>query len=153
MTNRKYKIILLILILFILFYGMLVKAAWYDLELKVENKALSPGSVFSGVGEVVIAPESGNALLVEVKGHNKMAGEYYVISFPQSEVELYHGEGDTLLATDFQTSLEENIGQLNNKGRDQFTLGATIKNITSDKSSGEYETYEQAVIEIDFLDD
>lgn len=146
------KIILLFLILLLFSTTAAEAQGWLKIRIRVENKDLTPGAVFSGMERVVISPESSDALQVDISSHHRLAGERYEVTFPQEEVILYNDNGDTLLATDFETSLEGNIGVVDDGGDDQFTLGATIKNISYDVPSGHYVSEPPALIYVEFMD-
>ena len=157
LTNKPIikiaKKIVLLMIVFLLFSTAAVRAqGWLKITVRVENKDLTPGAVFAGVEQVVVSAESSGALNVDISSHHRLSGERYQVSFPREEVILYNENGDTLLATDFETSLEGNIGVVDDKGNDEFRLGATIKNISVDRTSGEYESDPSAIIYVEFID-
>ncbi|MCK8824764.1 DUF4402 domain-containing protein [Fuchsiella alkaliacetigena] len=147
MWDKRVSIVLFIICL--LLYSGALMAQGPGLQIRNIQDSLYGGEVFTGVEEVIISPDSSEALEVEVS-RGEPGGEFEV-SFPDDEVEL---EGDrngfVIMATDFTTNLEDNKGYFDENGEAIFTIGATFKEIAEGIAGGDYEG--SAFVEVNSLD-
>ena len=144
-----FQLLIICLLTLALFTGeVLALQEDSDIEFEIMTGSLEAGPYFSGSGQVIIPPGRSQALRVEIKADSRYQGEEFLVSFPEETIELLNLGGDLLLATNFNTCLDNNIGRLDSEGRAEFTVGLTINNITADKESGEYKNIQLPLITV-----
>jgi hypothetical protein len=114
---------------------VLAKKKQKNVKLKV-RKELDFGRVYAGSTGLQVNPSDPGALTVDVRGAGNTE---YEVSFSTQEITLTPKKGSgSITVSNFTSSLTDNIGTLNSKGRDTFYVGATIEEIPLDVSAGEY---------------